>query len=117
MLTHQPMSFLGKRARVSSFNMPDCEQGKPHFQDKLRKIMSAQPYHRKEDHFICGSEKNHRNTHTPYDTAGQMWRKDGASCLPVYLEKDQDVKIRRTADKMSADYKERSSCKCFPAKK
>ena len=80
--------------------------------------MSSQPYHRRQDNAICGSETNHGKTHCPEDTAGQSWQKQGATCLPKYLDKDRDIKIRRTADKMNDDFNNsRKSCQCLPTKK
>ena len=75
-------------------------------------------YHRREDNQICGSERNHAKTHQPRDEAGVTWQKSGSSCLPKYLQKDQDVKIRRTVDKMNADFEaKKKQYQCFPTKK
>ena len=75
-------------------------------------------FHRREDHAICGSEKNHSGTHKPKDTAGETFQKTGATCMPRYLEKDRDIKIKRTVDKMSDDFvNKKKSYQCFPTKK
>ena len=80
--------------------------------------MSSQPYHRRQDSAICGSERNHGKQHKPYDTAGETFQKTGSECLPKYLEKDRDVKIRRTLDKLNDDFQtKKKAYQCFPTKK
>ena len=80
--------------------------------------MSAEPYHRRKDNQICGSETNHNKTHRPYDTAGEQFQKRGQTCLPRYLEKDRDVKIKRTMDEMNKTFLDQKKMwQCFPKKK
>ena len=74
-------------------------------------------YHRRVDHQLCGSEKNHAKTHEPADEAGVTWQKTGNTCMPKYLQKDQDIKIKRTVEKMNDDFNnKKKKYNCFPKK-
>ena len=74
-------------------------------------------YHRREDNQLCGSEKNHAKTHQPENEAGVTWQKNGTTCLPKYLQKDQDIKIKRTVEKMNNDFNsKKKKYNCFPKK-
>ena len=80
--------------------------------------MSAQPYHRRQDNQICGSESNHHKTHRPQDTSGSTWQKQGQTCLPHYLDKDRDYKIKRTMDDIDKTFRDQKKMwQCFPKKK
>ena len=80
--------------------------------------MSSQPRHRREDNKICGSEKNHHKTWEPKDTAGSTWQKEGKTCMPSYLNKDRDYKIKRTMDDIDKTFRDQKKMwQCFPKKK
>ena len=107
-----------ERARGSTYNSA-VPSRPPHQWPNLRGVnMPYGTFHRREDNQICGSKKNHASVHQPKDEAGVTWQKNGTSCLPKYLQKDQDVKIRRTVDKMNADFEtKKKKYQCFPTKK
>ena len=76
------------------------------------------PYHRRQDNQICGSETNHSSTHQPKDEAGVCWQKNSNTCLPKYLDRDREVKIKYVADKMNSDFeKKKKAGQCFPTRK
>ena len=82
---------------------------------------SNMPYgtcHRRQDNQICGSETNHRNTHQPKDEAGVFWQKNFNTCLPMYTDKDREVKIKYVAEKMNSDFeKKKKAGQCYPKSK
>ena len=86
-----------------------------------RSLPSKMPYgtcHRREDHKICGSEKNHGNTWQPKDEAGVFWQKNFRTCLPMYTDKDRQQKIKYVAEKMNSDFeKKKKAGQCYPKSK
>ena len=90
---------------------------KPCLQIPFSNTMSN-AYHRRQDNQICGSESNHYKTHQPKDEAGVIWQKTSKECLPRYLDKDREQKIKYVADKLNNDFeKRRKTGQCFPTRK
>ena len=107
-----------ERAGRSSYTA-QCLARLPHQGPDLRSVnMPYGTFHRREDHKICGSSKNHGSVHQPKDEAGVTWQKNGVSCLPKYLQKDQEVKIRYAVEKMNTAFEtKKKKNQCFPTKK
>ena len=112
-------NFQESESSGSSYNKRAVASRGPHLWVAFSGIkMPYGTYHRRQDNEICGSEKNHSSTHQPKDEAGVCFQKNGASCLPKYLDKDRDIKIQRTVDKMNDDFtNKKKAYQCFPTKK
>ena len=128
-ILHNGKEKIAQEVRISSAPIPKIKKAVAHLTKLVASasqiLVSSQSinmpytngtYHRRADNQICGSEKNHSKTHTPADEAGVVWQKTGTSCMPKYLKKDQDIKIRRTVEKMNDDYNKKKKFSCFPKK-
>ena len=106
------------KVHVSPYTPPKYRPNFPQFW-LTPLVMNNNTFHpRNTTYGICDSPKNHGDQHRPRDTGGESMKKYPNTCLPVYQEKDRNVKFENVANKLNQDFLDRKkSGQCFPKKK